>query len=253
MRYDQSVDFGIKMSLLQDIAKPHTKKKLPEIRPGDTIRVHQKIREGNKERVQVFEGLVMRRGSGDGVAAAVTVRRIASGVGVERTFLLHSPKIVRIDVIKRAKVRRAWLGYMRERTGKRARLVGQRFERVEMNMVEEAPEEEVPTDAPKASDMPAEETEETEVEQIGDVSTEELASDENKEAHQDGDDKHPDENDLKRREAEMGEAEADDEKQSPAEAVEESDKQRRSDEPTPGKETPKTEEKPEENPVNEND
>lgn len=89
--------------------------------PGDTVRVHVKVVEGEKERVQVFEGVVIRK-RGEGARATFTVRRVSYGVGVERTFLLHSPRIERVQVVKSGRVRRAKLYYLRERTGKAARL-----------------------------------------------------------------------------------------------------------------------------------
>ncbi len=90
-------------------------------RPGDTVRVHVKIVEGEKERVQIFEGVVIRK-RGEGARASFTVRRVSYGVGVERTFPLHSPRIERIQVVKSGHVRRSKLYYLRERTGKAARL-----------------------------------------------------------------------------------------------------------------------------------
>lgn len=97
-------------------------KKVPEIKPGYTVRVHQKIKEGNKERVQVFEGLVIKVGHGEGVERTFTVRKIVEGIGVEKIFLIHSSNITKIEVKKKAKVRRSKLYYMRERFGKSARL-----------------------------------------------------------------------------------------------------------------------------------
>lgn len=95
---------------------------LPEFGPGDTVRVHAKVVEGNRERIQVFEGVVIRRRAG-GINENFTVRRIAShGIGVERTFLLHSPRIDRLEVVRRGKVRRAKLYYLRGRTGRAARI-----------------------------------------------------------------------------------------------------------------------------------
>lgn len=94
----------------------------PALRPGDTVKVHVRIVEGNRERVQVFQGTVIRI-NGGGVNTSFTVRRIAShGIGVERTFLLHSPRVEKIEVLRQAKVRRARLYYLRGRTGKAARL-----------------------------------------------------------------------------------------------------------------------------------
>jgi large subunit ribosomal protein L19 len=95
---------------------------IPELRPGDTVRVHARIIEGDRERVQVFGGTVIRL-RGGGANANFTVRRIAShGIGVERTFLLHSPRIDKVEVLRRARVRRAQLYYLRERRGRTARL-----------------------------------------------------------------------------------------------------------------------------------
>lgn len=97
------------------------KKNVPDINPGDRIRVHQKIKEGNKERVQVFEGLVIKTQHGRGINGTFTVRRISLGVGVEKNFPLHLPTIVKIEKLKSAKVRRAKLYYVRGLTGKRAK------------------------------------------------------------------------------------------------------------------------------------
>ncbi len=98
------------------------KNDLPDIKPGDTVRVHQKIKEKNKERIQVFEGVVIARKHGKGISSTITVRRISSNVSVERIFPIHSPLIDKIEVIRRGKVRRAKLYYLRERVGKKARL-----------------------------------------------------------------------------------------------------------------------------------
>jgi len=97
-------------------------KKVPEIRPGYTVRVHQKIQEGNKQRIQIFEGLVIARKHGKGVNSMITVRKISHGVGVERIFPVHAPNIEKIEVIKKSKVRRAKLYYIRHKTAKQARL-----------------------------------------------------------------------------------------------------------------------------------
>lgn len=124
-----------------------------DVKSGDTVRVHQKIREGNKERVQVFQGLVIRTDNKNSHLSRITVRRISSGVGVEKSFLLHSPLVVKIEVTKRSKVRRNYLSYMRERTGKSARLTGVDFDRQAVNAVPE----------PKQTEA-SKETETTEVE-----------------------------------------------------------------------------------------
>lgn len=119
------------------------KKAVVDVRPGDTVRVHQKIREGGKERIQIFEGLVIRARRANSLTSSVVVRRIASGVGVEKTYLLHSPSVLKVEVIKRSKVRRNYLTYMRERTGKSARLTGMDFDKEAVNAVaEEAASEE---------------------------------------------------------------------------------------------------------------
>lgn len=110
--------------LLQSVQSPPNAN-IPDLKPGDTVNVHVRIKEGNRERVQEFRGTIIRMRGGD--SANFTVRRTAShGVGVERTFLLRSPLIEKVEVQRRAKVRRAKLYYMRERTGKQARLKEQR-------------------------------------------------------------------------------------------------------------------------------
>ncbi len=97
-------------------------KKLPEIRPGYTVRVYQKIKEAGKERIQSFEGLVIAKKHGQGINATIIVRKISHGVGVERIFPLHSPLIKKIEVVKKSKVRRAKLYYIRKKSAKEARL-----------------------------------------------------------------------------------------------------------------------------------
>ena len=97
-------------------------KDLPEIRPGYTVRVHQKIKEGDKERIQVFEGLVIAKKHGRGINSMITVRKISQGIGVERIFPIHSPVIEKIEVVKKSKVRRAKLYYIRHKSAKQARL-----------------------------------------------------------------------------------------------------------------------------------
>jgi large subunit ribosomal protein L19 len=101
------------------------KKQIPDFRPGDTVRVHVKVTEGGRERLQVFEGTVIAR-RGGGTGATFTVRRISHGVGVERIFPLHSPRVERIDVVRRGRVRRAKLHYLRGRVGKETRIKEQR-------------------------------------------------------------------------------------------------------------------------------
>lgn len=119
--------------VVQKISAKYKKPAVVDVRSGDTVKVHQKIREGAKERVQIFQGLVIRTDKKDSHTSRITVRRIASGVGVEKSFLLHSPLIVQVEVTKRSKVRRNYLTYMRERTGKAARLTAQDFDSKAVN------------------------------------------------------------------------------------------------------------------------
>lgn len=107
--------------LIEAVTKSQLRTDLPSFRPGDTLRVHVRIIEGTRERIQVFEGIVIKR-RGGGVSETYTVRKISSGVGVERTFPLHTPKIEKIEVKRRGKVRRAKLYYLRSLRGKAARI-----------------------------------------------------------------------------------------------------------------------------------
>ena len=109
------------MDILRSITEEYKKDDIPAFGVGDTVRVHIKIKEGNRERIQVFEGFVLKRQNG-GISETFTVRKISSGVGVEKTFPLHSPKIEKIEVVRKGDVRRAKLNYMRERTGKAAKI-----------------------------------------------------------------------------------------------------------------------------------
>jgi len=122
-------------SVIQKIGSQYKKSAVVDVRSGDTVKVHQKIREGNKERVQIFQGLVIRTDMKGSHTSRITVRRIASGIGVEKSFLLHSPLVVQVEVTKRSKVRRNYLSYMRERTGKSARLTGLDFDREAVNSI----------------------------------------------------------------------------------------------------------------------
>src|SRR5690349_20065474 len=140
------------MSVIKEIEAKYKKHHVVDVKSGDTVKVHQKIREGNKERVQIFEGLVIRTDRKGSHTSSITVRRIASGIGVEKTYLLHSPLVVKIEVTKRSKVRRNYLTYMRARTGKSARLSSVAFDRSAVNTVPEAPK------APEAEKADAEET-----------------------------------------------------------------------------------------------
>jgi ribosomal protein L19 len=109
------------MNIIQALEQEQLRSDIPEFRPGDTVKVHAKIVEGSRERIQVFEGIIIAR-QGVGVREMFTVRRISYGVGVERTFLVHSPRIEKIEVTRRGIVRRAKLYYLRNLTGKAARI-----------------------------------------------------------------------------------------------------------------------------------
>ena len=109
------------MDLIKSITQEYERTDIPEFSVGDTVKVYLKVKEGNQERIQVFEGFVLKRQNG-GVSETFTVRKISSGVGVEKTFALHSPKIEKIELVRKGDVRRAKLNYMRERTGKAAKI-----------------------------------------------------------------------------------------------------------------------------------
>lgn len=116
-------------NVIEEINKRYFKTAVVKVRSGDTVRVHQRIKEGNKERVQVFQGLVIKTSNQKGHLSRITVRRIASGIGVEKSFLIHSPLVEKVEVTKRSKVRRNYLSYMRQRTGKSARLSSINFDK----------------------------------------------------------------------------------------------------------------------------
>lgn len=122
-------------SVIQKINEKFMKPAVVDVKSGDTVKVHQKIKEGNKERVQIFQGLVIRTDRKGSHTSRITVRRIASGIGVEKSFLVHSPLVLKIEVTKRSKVRRNYLTYMRERTGKSARLQSVAFDNKAVNDV----------------------------------------------------------------------------------------------------------------------
>jgi len=137
---------------IETFTKPQLKSDLPDIRPGDTVRIHQTIKEGDKERSQAFEGLIIAKKHGKGLTATITVREVISGIGVEKIFPLHSPIIEKIEIVKRGKVRRAKLYYLREAKGKRARLKKKEFAEV----IPEEPKEEVAEAEPQPTEEPAE-------------------------------------------------------------------------------------------------
>ena len=139
-------------SILKQIGDAQKKKAVVDVRSGDTVRVTQKIKEGNKFRLQTFEGVVIRVDRKESHTARIVVRKVTSGVGVEKSYLIHSPLVEKIEITKRSKVRRNNLSYMRKRSGKSARLAAKDFDRVAVNdvSVPEEPVEEVPVgEAPK--------------------------------------------------------------------------------------------------------
>jgi large subunit ribosomal protein L19 len=137
------------------IEQPFLRTDLPDIRPGDSVKVHVRVVEGNRERVQVFQGVVIRR-SGGGIRETFTVRKISFGVGVERTFPLHSPSISKLEVVQRGRVRRAKLYYLRDLRGKKARIKERRVDEAKLAAMEEAArataDEDEPVEAAEASD-----------------------------------------------------------------------------------------------------
>ncbi len=141
-------------SILQKIGEAQKKSAVVDVRSGDTVKVTQKIKEGEKFRSQVFEGVVVRVDRKESHTARIVVRKIASGVGVEKSFLLHSPLVEKIEVTKRAKVRRNNLSYLRERSGKSARLVAKDFDRAAVNTLAEPKAEAV--EAAEATEPKAE-------------------------------------------------------------------------------------------------
>ena len=135
---------------LKKIGDSQKKSAVVDVRSGDTVRVTQKIKEGEKFRSQVFEGVVIRTDRKNSHTARVTVRKVASGVGVEKSFLIHSPLVVRIEIVHRAKVRRKNLSFLRERSGKSARLTNKAFDRTSVNTLPVAEEKKAEEAAPEA-------------------------------------------------------------------------------------------------------
>jgi len=124
--------------LINKINQAQKKQAVVDARSGDTVRVYQKIKEGNKERIQMFEGVVIRTDNKKSHTSRITVRKIASGVGVEKSFLMHSPLIEKIEIVRRAKVRRKFLSFLRKRSGKSARLTAKNFDRAAVNDIHDA-------------------------------------------------------------------------------------------------------------------
>ena len=159
------------MDIIKSIEHEQMKNKIPELRVGNTVKVHVRVKEGNRERIQVFEGTIIKV-QGGGIKQTFTVRRIASGVGVEKTFLVHSPAVEKVEVTRVGKARRAKLFYLRDRVGKSAKTkekVGARIQTNEIVLKEDAVEA-----APE--EAPAVETEAPVVEETVDTVTEEATT-----------------------------------------------------------------------------
>ena len=158
------------MDIIKSIEHEQMKNKIPELRVGNTVKVHVRVKEGDRERIQVFEGTIIKV-QGGGVNQTFTVRRISYGVGVEKTFLVHSPTVEKIEVVRVGKARRAKLFYLRNKLGKSAKTkeqVGARIETKEIVLKEEM------TEAPE--EAPAVETENPVVEEVTDTVTEETTT-----------------------------------------------------------------------------
>ena len=129
-------------ALIQKVNDEQKKAQVVDVRSGDTVRVYQKIKEGNKERIQMFEGVVIRTDNKGQHTSRITVRKVASGVGVEKSFLLHSPLVEKVEIVRRAKVRRNFLSFLRKRSGKSSRLTAVKFDREAVNAVRDKHAEE---------------------------------------------------------------------------------------------------------------
>lgn len=161
------------MDIIKSIEHEQMKNKIPALKVGDTVKVHQRIKEGNRERIQVFEGIIIKK-QGGGVNATFTVRRVAYGVGVEKTFLVHSPMVEKVELVRVGKARRAKLYYLRDRLGKSAKTkeaIGARIEDKEITIKEDIVE------APVAEEVAAVETVETPVEEVVAPAAEETTTD----------------------------------------------------------------------------
>jgi len=161
------------VDIIKSIEHEQLKNKIPELKVGDTVKVHQRIKEGNRERIQVFEGIIIKK-QGGGVNATFTVRRVAYGVGVEKTFLVHSPMLEKVELVRVGKARRAKLYYLRDRVGKAAKTrenVGARIEDKEITVKEDVSIETAPEEAP------AIETENPVVQEVTDTVKEEPVED----------------------------------------------------------------------------
>jgi len=155
------------MDIIKSIEHEQMKNKIPTLKVGDTVKVHQRIKEGNRERIQVFEGIIIKK-QGGGVNATFTVRRVAYGVGVEKTFLIHSPMVEKVELVRVGKARRAKLYYLRDRLGKSAKTkeaIGARIEDKEITIKEDIVEAPVAEEVAN-EEVAAVETVETPVEEV---------------------------------------------------------------------------------------
>ena len=166
------------MDIIKSIEHEQLKNKIPELKVGNTVKVHVRIKEGNKERIQVFEGIIIKV-QGGGVNQTFTVRKISYGVGVEKTFLVHSPLVEKVELVRVGKARRARLFYLRDRIGKAAKtkeMVGARIEDKEIVIKEELTEEPVVEETAEATEEAVKEvapvTEEVKTEETPAVETE---------------------------------------------------------------------------------
>ena len=147
------------MDIIKSIEHEQLKNKIPELKVGNTVKVHVRIKEGNKERIQVFEGIIIKV-QGGGLNQTFTVRKISYGVGVEKTFLIHSPLVEKIELVRVGRARRAKLYYLRDRIGKAAKtkeIVGARIEDKEITVKEELVEDSVPQEEVVEDPVPQEE------------------------------------------------------------------------------------------------
>ena len=159
------------MDIIKSIEHEQLKNKIPELKVGNTVKVHVRIKEGNKERIQVFEGIIIKV-QGGGLNQTFTVRKTSYGVGVEKTFLIHSPLVEKVELVRVGKARRAKLYYLRDRVGKAAKtkeLVGARIENREITVKEDLVEEPVAEEAAAPEEAPAVETTAVETQEVVDT------------------------------------------------------------------------------------
>ena len=163
------------MDIIKSIEHEQMKNKIPALKVGDTVKVHQRIKEGNRERIQVFEGIIIKK-QGGGVNATFTVRRVAYGVGVEKTFLVHSPMVEKVELVRVGKARRAKLYYLRDRVGKSAKTkedIGARIENKEITIKEDIVEAPVAEEVGENEEVAAVETVEAPAEEVKEEKAEE--------------------------------------------------------------------------------